>query len=121
MQALAISRGFVTAIRKSGHHLLACAILPDHIHVVVGASRLNPRRVVGHLKREAALQLQSEGMHPFERDRSGRLPSCWAESCWCVYLDEDDDVRRAIRYVELNPEKEGKRRQSWSFVQPFNG
>jgi REP element-mobilizing transposase RayT len=115
-QALAVSRGFVTAIRKSGHQLLACAILPDHVHVVVRASRRNPRRVVGHLKREAALQLLAEQMHPFQRDAKGKLPSCWAENSWCVYLDELADVRRAIQYVELNPVKEGKPKQRWSFI-----
>ena len=118
-QGLAISRGFVTAIRKSGHSLLGCAILPDHVHVVVRASRHNPRRVIGHLKREAALQLAAEDLHPFERASKGRLPSCWAEGGWCVYLDDEVEVRRAIRYAERNPEKEGKRRQRWSFVEPW--
>jgi REP element-mobilizing transposase RayT len=118
-QALAISRGFATAIQKSGHRLLACAILPDHVHMVVRASTIDPRRIVGHLKREAALRLLAENLHPFARDNGGKLPSCWAENAWCVYLDEERDVRRAIRYVELNPEKEGKRRQRWSFVEAW--
>jgi len=29
------------------------------------------------------------------------------------------DARRAIAYVEANPEEEGKRRQHWSFVVPL--
>jgi hypothetical protein len=28
-------------------------------------------------------------------------------------------VARAVRYVEDNPLKEGKRRQRWSFVVPY--
>jgi hypothetical protein len=36
-----------------------------------------------------------------------------------VFVDSTEDVVRAIRYVENNPVKEGKRRQRWSFVEPF--
>jgi hypothetical protein len=28
-------------------------------------------------------------------------------------------MSRAIRYVELNPAKEGKRRQNWTMVVPY--
>lgn len=77
--------------------------------------------MLGHLKREAALALKVAGLHPFQIDlkRTGELPSCWAEGCWKVYLDTHADVLRAIRYVENNPMKEGKRLQRWSFVTSF--
>jgi REP element-mobilizing transposase RayT len=118
VQARAIGRGFAEAIEKSGHHLLACSILPDHVHVVVKSSRFKPTAVIGHLKRQASLALLSEELHPFRADRQkdGTLPSCWAENNWRVYLDDLEDVERAIVYVERNPMKEGKRRQHWSFV-----
>jgi hypothetical protein len=35
-------------------------------------------------------------------------------------LDDNGDIARAIRYVEKNPVKEGKRRQQWSFVVPWH-
>lgn len=38
-----------------------------------------------------------------------------------VYLDTEEAVEDAIRYVEENPLREGKRRQQWSFVTPFAG
>jgi REP element-mobilizing transposase RayT len=122
VQARAIGRGFTTAVEKSGHHLLACSILPDHVHMVVKASRHKPTVVIGHLKREASLALLREDLHPFqeERRRDGTLPSCWAENSWRVYLDDVEEVLRAIRYVEQNPLKEGKRRQRWSFVRPLD-
>ena len=47
------------------------------------------------------------------------LPSPWARSCWKVFLNTPGEIRRAVRYVEANPVKEGKRRQRWSFVRPF--
>ena len=36
-----------------------------------------------------------------------------------VFLDNDEAIQRAIRYVEANPAKEGKRPQRWSFVIPW--
>jgi hypothetical protein len=38
-----------------------------------------------------------------------------------VFLDSEEALETAIRYVEDNPLKEGKRRQKWSFVKPFCG
>ena len=37
-----------------------------------------------------------------------------------VYSSAPNDIRRAIQYVEENPIKEGKPRQRWSFVTPFD-
>jgi len=116
VQARAVGQGFYIASQKAGYRILACAILPDHVHVVAAAHRNKPTQVVGHLKREATLQLVQQGLHPFRRlYEAGRpLPSCWAEKCWKVFLDTRADEQRAIRYVEENPAKEGKPRQHWS-------
>jgi hypothetical protein len=40
---------------------------------------------------------------------------------WKVYLDSEESIENAIRYVEENPVKENKRIQKWSFVVPFGG
>ena len=118
VQARAVGQGFSVAVQKAGYQILACAILPDHVHVVVATHRNKPTLVVGHLKREATLQLVAQHLHPFRHLHAtgGSLLSCWAEKCWKVYLDTRDDVNRAIRYVEENPLKEGKPRQHWSCV-----
>jgi hypothetical protein len=44
----------------------------------------------------------------------------WGESGWNAYLGSVAAVERAIRYVEGNTEKEGKPRQQWRFVTPFD-
>lgn len=121
LQAQAVGRGFARAVQRSGHRILACSILPDHVHVVVAASRLKPTRVLGHLKREAALALKLAGVHPCQQEfeDTGQLPSCWATGCWKVFLFSKRRVFNAIKYVEENPLKEGKPRQRWSFVVPY--
>ncbi|HEV3006818.1 MAG TPA: hypothetical protein VGX78_20275, partial [Pirellulales bacterium] len=75
------------------------------------------------LKGEATKRLKYESIHPMARfeARNGKLPSTWAEKQWKVYLDTEEAIENAIRYVEENPAKEGKPRQRWSFVTPFAG
>jgi hypothetical protein len=71
--------------------------------------------MVGHMKGRATQRLKAEGLWPC------LAAPVWAEGCWRVYLDEPGNVRRAIAYVEANPEKEDKPRQQWSFVTPYDG
>ena len=51
--------------------------------------------------------------------KSGRFPKMWARGEWKVLLDTPGDIVRAIRYVEDNPRREGKRPQAWKFVVPY--
>ena len=115
IQARAIARGFSTAIAQGGYRLFACAILPEHVHVVVAHDARKIEAVVGHLKRRATLRLLAENIHPFQ----GRspLPSVWAEKEWDVEVPADQ-LQAAIRYVEENPVKAGLPRQKWWFVKP---
>ena len=50
-----------------------------------------------------------------------RPPKMWAEKRWKIYLDSEVQIENAIRYVNDNPEAEGKPRQHWKFVKPFRG
>ena len=112
LQARAIAHGFGNYLRKSKLTVWACAILPDHVHLVTGPAHFQAEQLVIQLKGAATEQLIEEGIHPF-----GGVDKCFARGEWKVYLDPLD-VPRAIRYAESNPEKEGLRRQRWSFVTP---
>jgi hypothetical protein len=50
-----------------------------------------------------------------------RIAKCFARGEWSGFLENEEEVRRAIRYVEENPVKEGLRRQRWGFVTEFQG
>ena len=122
-QVLAVARGFARYAERSELGILACAILPDHVHPVVCPQRIAVKKLVIQLKGEATSQLIDEQLHPFAHlpAKNGRPPKCFGRGEWKVYLDTIDDVHRAIQYVEENPEKGGKRQQRWSFVSPFDG
>ena len=120
-QAIAIAEGFGDWVANSGATILACAILPEHAHLVVTRHRFPIEQVANLLKGQATKSLTKAGLQPFQAQpyRDGTLPSPWARKFWKVFLTTDEDILRAIRYVENNPLKEGKRRQRWGFVVPW--
>jgi REP element-mobilizing transposase RayT len=120
-QARAVGRGFANELLNYGGTMYACSILENHFHGVTGAHRYDIRRFVGRPKGAATKQLRAEGIHPLEEHPlpDGSLPSPWARLPWVVYLWTEEDVLRAIRYVEENPLKQRKPEQRWSFVVPY--
>ncbi len=100
--------------------MLACSIMPEHVHMVIGRHRFSIEKVCTLLKGEATKQLKREAIHPMtEFAANGKLPSLWEKGQWKTFLDDDANIRAAIKYVELNPIKEGKPPQRWSFVTDF--
>jgi len=122
LQAKTIGDGFADYIRRSGVSVWACAIMPDHVHMVLGRSRLKVESIAIQLKGAATRALVDTHLHPLDEFRlpSGRPPKCFARGLWAPFLETDDDIVRSIDYVEKNPEKEEKPRQKWSFFTTFD-
>jgi len=117
VQARAVGDGFGGYVARSGLAIWACAILPDHVHLVMGRPEMAVEQVVIQLKGAATQELVRQGIHPLAgyRGSDGRVPKCFAQGQWKVYLDPPD-VMRAIEYVEKNPVKERLPAQRWRFV-----
>ena len=121
-QTLSIAQGFAEQARKSDYSIWACAILPEHTHLVIARHRYKVEQIANLLKGAATRKLIEDGRHPLSRyAKEGRPPQMWARRRWKVYLDTDAAIENAISYVIENPLKEGKPRQDWSFVKPFPG
>jgi REP element-mobilizing transposase RayT len=120
-QALAVAHGFASAIRQASYTLWACAILPDHVHVVLQRHARDVWKIVGHLKSSASMQLAVEGVHPSacRDDAPPGWRKAWGKRGWCVFLNSPSEIGRAIRYVQENPQKEEKPPQKWSFVREY--
>jgi REP element-mobilizing transposase RayT len=123
VQALAVGRGFGELAKEIGLAVWACAILPDHVHLVVGPHEQPADVLAARFKKASTSRLKREGLHPFAHlaGPSGSVPKCWQRGEWKVFLFDDDAVRREIKYVEDNPLKEGKPKQTWSFVTQYSG
>src|SRR4051812_46738080 len=80
VQARAAGRGFARYVEQSGLLVWACAVLPDHVHLVVGRPAMTVEQLVIQLKGSATKQLVEEGIHPFGdvKDKHGRPPKCFA-------------------------------------------
>ncbi len=122
IQARAVGRGFANFLERSGVILWACSILPEHVHLVIARHRYTVEQIVNLLKGDATRQLLDETLHPLAawRKPHGGVPRCFAQREWKVFLDSEEDIVRAIRYVEENPTKEGKPPQHWNFVTPYH-
>jgi REP element-mobilizing transposase RayT len=121
LQARAVATGFHRAVLEGEYAIHALAILRDHAHLIIGRHDRSISQIVAHLKARATQQLALEGLHPLARfaDETGVIPSPWARKYWKVFIDREEWVCNAIDYVERNPEKEGKRRQSWKLIVPY--
>lgn len=123
VQARAIGWGFAELAVELDLRVWACAILPEHVHLVVGPSRYAAHELIVRFKSRATGQLKEHGLHPFAHlaGDGEHPPKCWQRSGWKVYLFDEVAVRREIEYVERNPLKEGKKQQVWSFVSEYTG
>ncbi len=122
LQAQSIADGFAETARKSNYTIWACAILPQHVHLVLARHTYKVEQMANLLKGGATKRIIHDGRHPLAQHASDNLyPRMWAEKRWKVYLDSDEQIQNAIHYVDQNPEEEGKPRQHWAFVTPFGG
>ncbi len=121
VQARTIALAMGRYAREHRLTIWACAMLPEHLHLVVARTDHRIESTMNHLKGAATRALDAEGIHPLREFRTctGRLPKAFARGGWAVYLDSWTAVERAVRYVQDNPCKEGKRPQAWSFVRDW--
>jgi hypothetical protein len=63
-QAVAIAEGFQLAVAESDYRILACAIMPNHVHLVIQSHERPIRTIVGHLKSRATRSIKVAGLWP---------------------------------------------------------
>jgi REP element-mobilizing transposase RayT len=122
-QAQGIGKAFGELARKNNYTVWACSILPEHVHLVIARHTYRVESIVNLLKGAATRELIDRNLHPLAQyaKPGSRPPKMWARRLWKVYLDTEEAIENAMRYVVENPTKEGKPRQTWSFVSPFRG
>ena len=123
LQAQSVANGFQEMIAKSRYVVHACAIMPQHTHVVIARHRYDIEQVGRLLRQAGTVRLLKDGLHPFAhlRNEVSRLPSVWSQDFRKVFLFRPEDIRGRIEYVNDNPLKDGLARQRWTFITPYNG
>ena len=119
-QAVAVAGGFAQAAQSMDLRIAACAIMPDHVHLVTVRHTMKIEQVVIRLKAEATRSLVRNQLHPLSRfqGEEARPPKCFARGEWKSFLGTETEIHSAVNYVRQNPIREGLKAQRWSFEYP---
>src|SRR5262245_12904519 len=110
-----IAAAFAEVIEREKYTCYACAVMPDHVHILIRKHKHRAEDMAENLKHHSRLRL-SETNH-----RDPEHPTWTAGSVWKVFLDTPHEIRRTIRYIEQNPIKIRLPKQEWPFVKPYDG
>src|SRR5205823_3208389 len=80
-QIACVGTGFAQAIATLSLQVVACAVMPDHVHLVIHRHRTTIEEIVGFLKRAATRELTRSNLHPLTAHTTarGRVPSPWVD------------------------------------------
>ncbi|MGH7127287.1 MAG: hypothetical protein ACREIV_01870 [Planctomycetaceae bacterium] len=113
-QIEAIGKVFGEAVSEHRYTCYACAIMPNHVHLIIRKHRQDAEQMIDHFQiasRQRLLELSvAEAGHPI-----------WTFGGWFDFLDHPREMRSLIRYIERNPSERGLPPQSWPFVKKYDG
>jgi REP element-mobilizing transposase RayT len=112
-ETLVIADAFSRVIQRMIYTCYACAIMPEHIHLVIRKHKHSAEEMIANFQRESHLLLR-------ERDTIDLEHPVWGGHGWKVFLDEPSDIWRTNEYVRENPVKIGLPIQEYSFVMPYD-
>jgi len=93
-----IAQAFRDVIASENYTCYACALMPDHVHILIRKHKHRAEDMIANLQEASRLRLRSAGL---------RTPDhpVWGGPGWKVFLDSPDDIRRTIGYIDDNPLK----------------
>ena len=109
-----IAGSIARVLRERRYTCYGCAIMPDHVHVLIRKHRDKAEQMVDSLQKATRDALIDAGR---------RLPNhpVWGGPGWKVFLDTRESMVRVVKYIRENPLKIGLPEQRWDFVQPYTG
>jgi REP element-mobilizing transposase RayT len=113
-EVAAIATAFAEVISSMRYTCYACAIMPDHVHLLVRKHKHLAEEMIQNFQDASRIAVRQAGLRHFDHP-------VWGGPGWKVFLDSVPDIERTDRYVVLNPEKAKLRPQRWNFVTPYDG
>ena len=108
-----VAESFQGTVARERYTCYACAIMPDHVHILIRKHKHQAEEMISHLQNDSRLRLREAGartpVHPV-----------WGGPGWKVFLDHPDDIWRTSRYIDGNPAKLRMPPQHWPFVVEYN-
>jgi len=109
-----IACAMAEVIRQRVYTCYACAIMPDHVHVLIRKHKKQAEEMIEDFQSGSRLRLRNSGNRFFDHP-------VWGGPGWKVFLEHPDEIRRTKRYIEQNPVKWKLPEQHWGFVKPYDG
>jgi len=100
-----IGSAFGAVIQRLRIEAPACAIMNDHVHILVLRSKYRIEYIINQLKGAATRALGLEN-------------TPWTRSFWKVFIADSGALVAAANYIQANPPSAGLAVQSWDFVRP---
>ena len=98
-----VGKSFGDVVRQRNYTCYECAIMPDHIHLLIRKHRDQAEAMIAHFQeasRKAVLAKSQAG-------RDGEHP-VWGGPGWKVFLTTAEDMARVAKYIRDNPRKAGR-------------
>jgi len=113
-----IACGFAQVIRDRQYTCYACAIMPDHVHILIRKHRDKAEHMIANLQETSRAHLIEQNVYPSDHPVwGGSVPAAG----WKVFLNTADDIERTIRHIERNLIPYGLPAQSHDFVTVYDG
>jgi REP element-mobilizing transposase RayT len=110
----AVGAAFAEVVRRRNYTCYACAILPDHVHLLVRKHRDQAEAMIAQFQEASRDAVLRFGTRPLDHP-------VWGGPGWKVYLETRDDITRTIVYIGKNFVQFGLPEQTWPFVKPYDG
>ena len=109
-----VGKAFATLVAERRYLCYACAIMPDHVHILV---RRNPDRAEEMIK-----QFQDASRQALIHTGDwGATHPVWTQGGWKGFMNSQKDFQRTIEYIRANPKEIKLPEQLWDFVVPYDG
>src|SRR5947207_8262976 len=91
-----VAQGFADAIKEFKYTCYACAILRDHVHLIIRKHKHTAEEMIANLQASSRLRLSAAEF------RTSDHPT-WVKGRWKVFLDQADEIRRKMSYMDAIP------------------
>ncbi len=109
-----VGRSFARVIEERRYKCYACAIMPDHIHVLLRKHRDHAETMIENLQKASRDMLIGVGKRALTHP-------VWGGPGWKVFLYTQQDFVREIDYIQRNPIKVHRPPQNWSSAKDYDG
>jgi REP element-mobilizing transposase RayT len=104
---LIVAYAFGKVVKRLDLKIPACAIMSNHVHILILRTKYKIEYLVNQLKGAATRDLKMK-----------KTP--WTRGCWKVFINDNEAVSAAIKYIRYNPTSAGLALQKWDFISPIH-